>query len=399
MIRSTHSASEKLNFHHHCINIPKWLLLFILCLTSILSILTICSPRFLELNFYRSFKVPPHSDLLEGNLIKPKKEENDHEKKCDLFKGHWIPDLNGPLYTNTSCPTLPESKNCGKNGRRDVDYLNWRWKPNECELPRFDPKTFLKIVRAKKLAFIGDSVARNQMESLLCLLSQEETPIDVYKDSEDRFRTFYFTNYNFTLMIDNTWIQKLPGLDYIVISDAHWFFRESYLYESEKLIGCIYCSEPNVTNIGPAFAIGKAFNTALKFISRCQDCNDGLFTLIRTFSPPHFENGSWNGGGSCNRTSPFSEEKIDYGGSEWEFRSNQVQVVERIEKKEENRGDKKRYEVLDVTGAMMMRPDGHPGSHWNNQYMKGYNDCVHWCLPGPIDVWNEFLMALLQMKI
>ncbi|RZC85934.1 hypothetical protein C5167_026599 [Papaver somniferum] len=434
------SASEKLNFHH-TFKKPKSLL-WILSLTSIFSILIICSPSFLELNFHRSFKVHPHKDFPEGNLIKPKKEENDHEKKCDLFKGHWIPDLNGPLYTNTSCPTLPESKNCRKNGRSDVDYLNWRWKPNDCELPRFDPKTFLQIVRAKKLAFIGDSVARNQMESLLCLLLNdnhvtdmhicldfEETPIDVYKDFEDRFRTFYFPNYNFTLMviwtkflitgeervingsnsgvydlyldkIDNTWIQKLPGLDYIVISDAHWFFRESYLYESEKLVGCIYCGEPNIMNVSPAFAIGRAFNTALKFISRYQDCNDGLFTLIRTFSPAHFENGSWSGGGSCNRISPFTEVQIDYGGSEWELRSNEVQVVERIKKKEEGmKGNKKRYEVLDVTRAMMMRPDGHPGSHWNNQYMKGYNDCVHWCLPGPIDVWNEFVMALLQMKI
>ncbi|RZC59113.1 hypothetical protein C5167_006414 [Papaver somniferum] len=405
------------NFHHY-IKKPK-LLLWILGLTSILSILTIYSPNLLEVNVQNFFKVNPHKDLPEGNLIKPQKEEN-HEKKCDLFKGHWIPDLNGPLYTNTSCPTLPASKNCGKNGRSDVDYLKCRWKPNECELPRFDPNIFLPIVRGKKLAFVGDSVARNQMESLLCLLSQVGTPVDVYKDSEERFRTFYFPNYNFTLMllvkkeingsnsgvydiyldkIDNTWFQKLPGLDYIIMSDAHWFFRKCYLYENEKLIGCTYCDEQNVTNIGPALAIGRAFNTALKFISRCQDCNDGLFTLIRTFSPAHFENGSWNGGGNCNRTSPFSEEEIDYGGSEWELRSNQVQVVERMKKKEEKKGNKKRYEILDVTRAMMMRPDGHPGSHWDNQYMKGYNDCVHWCLPGPIDVWNEFVTALLQMNI
>lgn len=99
-------------------------------------------------------------------------DDDDDEKKCDLFKGRWIPDLNGSLYTNWTCSMLPDSKNCGKYGRRDVDYMNWRWKPDECELPRFNPKIFLSIVRGKKLAFIGDSVARNQMESLLCLLSQ-----------------------------------------------------------------------------------------------------------------------------------------------------------------------------------------------------------------------------------
>ena len=91
---------------------------------------------------------------------------------CDLFKGHWIPDLEGSQYTNSSCTTIPTSKNCFHHGRKDVDFLNWRWKPDQCDLPRFDPKTFLEFVQGKILAFIGDSVARNHMESLLCLLSK-----------------------------------------------------------------------------------------------------------------------------------------------------------------------------------------------------------------------------------
>lgn len=95
------------------------------------------------------------------------------EENCDLLKGHWVPDMKGSsLYTNWSCATIPSSKNCFKNGRKDSDFLKWRWKPDGCELPRFDPKAFLRLVRGKKLAFIGDSVARNHMESLLCLLSQ-----------------------------------------------------------------------------------------------------------------------------------------------------------------------------------------------------------------------------------
>lgn len=95
------------------------------------------------------------------------------KKTCDLFKGHWIRGLRGSsYYTNSSCPTIPDSKNCFKHGRMDNDFLNWKWKPEQCELPMFDPKIFLNIVRGKKMAFIGDSVARNHMDSLLCLLSQ-----------------------------------------------------------------------------------------------------------------------------------------------------------------------------------------------------------------------------------
>lgn len=91
---------------------------------------------------------------------------------CDLYRGNWIHDPLGPLYTNNSCPVLTQMQNCQGNGRPDKDYENWRWKPFQCDLPRFDPKKFLELMRGKTLAFIGDSVARNQMESMLCILWQ-----------------------------------------------------------------------------------------------------------------------------------------------------------------------------------------------------------------------------------
>lgn len=89
-----------------------------------------------------------------------------------MFNGNWVPDFKGSMYTNSSCATISTSKNCFRHGRKDRDFLNWRWKPEKCDLPRFDAKAYLDIVRGKTLAFIGDSVARNHIESLLCLLSQ-----------------------------------------------------------------------------------------------------------------------------------------------------------------------------------------------------------------------------------
>ncbi|MCL7027402.1 hypothetical protein MKW94_013129 [Papaver nudicaule] len=344
-------------------------------------------------------------------------KENDDVKYCDLFKGQWVPEPNGSLYTQWSCPTIPDTKNCGRYGRKDVDFINWRWKPDECELPRFNPKTFLSLVRGKKLAFIGDSLARNQMESLLCLLSQGETPKDIYKDSEDRVRTFNFPSHDFTLMVywtkflvaaedkgivngsrtnvfdlhldkvDVNWAEKLPNLDYAIISIAHWFLRENYF-------------NPNITDLGTQYTIGKAIGTALEYISECKECNRGLVTLFRTFSPVHFEYGSWNTGGKCNRTRPYTEKQVNLYNAEWEWETRlllqQCQVKEFEKIKKTTKG--KMFEVLDITRAMIMRPDGHPGHHWKDQYSDGksFTDCVHWCLPGPIDLWNDLLLAVLQ---
>lgn len=90
---------------------------------------------------------------------------------CDISEGKWVEEPRGSIYTNTTCPTLRDIKNCGKYGK-DQSYVYWRWQPEGCDIPRFEPETFLGMVRGKKMAFIGDSLARDHVESLLCLLSQ-----------------------------------------------------------------------------------------------------------------------------------------------------------------------------------------------------------------------------------
>ncbi|KAL2523373.1 Protein ALTERED XYLOGLUCAN 4-like [Forsythia ovata] len=344
-------------------------------------------------------------------------------RSCNLFKGQWIPDTRDSLYTNFSCTTIPYRRNCFFHGRKDRDFLHWRWKPEQCELPRFSPKTFLSIVQGKTMAFIGDSLARNQMESLLCLLSTEETPKEVYKDAVERFWTWEFPKHNFTLMalwsqflvtatetmfngsatggfglqldkVDQKWSEKLPFIDYAIFSDFQWFFRQNYLYEGSKLIGCVYCQTPNVTNLGISFAIKRAFQAAFKQINECKNCKN-IFTILRTFSPSHFEKGAWNTGGGCNRTRPVKIEDVIGRDSNLEFRKIQVEEIEMAREKGEYRGN--RFEILDITEIMGMRPDGHPGLYGgNDDWKKGYSDCIHWCLPGPIDVWNELLLEMIK---
>ncbi|KAG9445811.1 hypothetical protein H6P81_011939 [Aristolochia fimbriata] len=367
---------------------------------------------------------PPPIPNIPPPPPKEEEEKEEEEVECEVWKGAWVWDRRGPSYTNSSCLTIPDSKNCGKHGREDTEFLHWRWKPEGCDLPRFDASAFLEVVRGKKMAFVGDSVARNQMESLLCLLSQAESPTDIYKDEEDRFRTWYFPSHDFTLLvlwtkflvvgvervvngsntgvfdvhldqIDTQWTQDLHLYDYVVVSDGHWFFRKLYLHQKNTLVGCVFCSEPNVTEVGLSFAFTHVFRAALKYILECDECGR-LVTLVRTFSPAHFEAGTWNDGGRCNRTRPYRGREVRSGGTEWDI--SRAQVAEVVRAREEGRGKGRKFGVLDVTKAMMMRPDGHPNSHWNNQGMEGYNDCVHWCLPGPIDAWNDLLLAMVKKE-
>lgn len=252
---------------------------------------------------------------------------------------------------------------------------------------------------------------------------QEETPKDVHKDSEDRNRVWYFPNHNFTLStiwtkflvdgeermingsgagifdlyldkLDINWFHDLPTVDIAIISAGHWFFRPIILHESSKIYGCIYCDEPNVSNLDVSVVIKSVFEAVFRQINKCNQCKQGLVTLLRTFSPSHFENGMWNTGGGCRRNEPFSEKDINVESHDMLMRKSQVEAIQQA--KEEGKKSGKNFGVLDITRAMLMRPDGHPHAYWGNKWMKGYNDCVHWCLPGPIDVWGDFLMAVLR---
>ncbi|KAK8702772.1 hypothetical protein V6N13_021111 [Hibiscus sabdariffa] len=185
--------------------------------------------------------------------------------------------------------------------------------------------------------------------------------------------------------VDEKWSKDLPAILY------HHLGRT--LVFPNNL--CVYCDTPNVTDFGVGVALGMAFRSALNHINRCENCRVRV-TLVRTISPAHFEDGTWDSGGRCNRTRPLSEIEINLTSDEWGVRSLQMEEIEKANVHGRKKG--KKFATLDVTRAMLMRPDGHPGEFWGNKWMKGYNDCVHWCMLGPIDVWNDFLTAVLRTE-
>jgi hypothetical protein len=101
--------------------------------------------------------------------------------ECDLGQGEWIPDSRPPLYNSSTCRYIQALQNCAKNGRPDVGYLSWKWKPDHCEVPRVDAGAFLTAMRSRSMVFAGDSIARNQYQSLLCVLSQ--VPSSVFSNA------------------------------------------------------------------------------------------------------------------------------------------------------------------------------------------------------------------------
>uniref|UniRef100_A0A803QKE6 Trichome birefringence-like N-terminal domain-containing protein n=1 Tax=Cannabis sativa TaxID=3483 RepID=A0A803QKE6_CANSA len=348
--------------------------------------------------------------------------------KCSIFRGNWVynPDKR-PFYTNFTCPEIYDQQNCMKFGRPDSEFLKWSWKPagSTCDdLPSFDAAQFLELVKGKSIAFVGDSVARNQMQSLLCLLATVEYPTNVsYKSTDTKFRRWLYPNYNFTLasfwspylvkaheadpngtvhkklmdlyldQVDNAWTAHMESFDYVIISAARWFFGPEIYHENGVVVGCNYCLKNDIKNLTMAYGYKRAFRTAFKALLGLEKFKGEV--ILRTLSPAHFENGEWNKGGDCKRTEPVLRSEMKLSWFEKELYLGQIEELRVVESEGKKKGV--RFRVMDVTEAMVARPDGHPNhfGHWPHENVT-IADCVHWCLPGPIDTWNEFLFQMLK---
>ncbi|XP_076957563.1 protein YLS7-like [Bidens hawaiensis] len=349
---------------------------------------------------------------------------------CDLYNGKWVHDTAGPLYSNNSCPVLSQRQNCQGNGRPDKDYENYRWKPTKCELPRFDPKFFLELMRGKTLGFIGDSVARNQMESLLCILWQAEVPIN---RGNKRMQRYLFRSTSTTIIRiwsswlvqttsekfdfapkgvdklhldapDGSFMDMIPSFDVLVLSSGHWFAKQSvYILNNEIVGGQLWWpdnSRKKKIDSSEAYEISVA--TIMSSLVTNPDYK-GL-TVVRSYSPDHYEGGAWNTGGSCTgKVKPVADGELVENGFTNTMYGKQVSGFKRGIKKKTN---KSRVAFMDITKPFSYRHDGHPGPYRNpdpNKITKRSadgrpppQDCLHWCMPGPVDTWNEFLLEIIR---
>ncbi|WVY93541.1 hypothetical protein V8G54_032629 [Vigna mungo] len=387
-------------------NIPKGA--FLLPLTLFLIVLL--------LPLLRNFMQPSSNTYATTNL------ETNKTKNCNIFSGDWVPYPHQPYYSNQTCPFILDQLNCIKNGRPDRDFLKLRWKPHECELPPFDATQFLELVRGKSIAFVGDSMGRNQLESLLCLINTVAHPEDItakHTSYDDIFfRWWFVSDYNFTVTTlwspflvkfndsdpsgrayysatklyldeaDEAWSSKIKNFDYVVFSTGQWFFRPLTFYEKGQVVGCQKCQNSTELNF---YGYKKAFQTAFRTLRNVEGFKGVAFLV--SHSPEHFENGAWNEGGSCNRTKPFSlEERGVYESGDIVKALHEIQVEEFNAAREKGL----RFGLIDVTDAMVTRADGHPSKFKPGN--KKVNDCVHWCLPGAVDTWNEFLLYLMKLE-
>lgn len=343
------------------------------------------------------------------------KIEQKRVKGCDLTKGYWVFDESYPLYSKGSCPFVDEGFDCEGNGRLDRNYSKLRWQPKGCDLPRFNATKMLELIRGKRLVFVGDSINRNQWESMLCmLLGAIEDPKRVY-ETHGRKITKEKGNYSFrfldykctveyyashflvheskarigqkrrpTLRIDaiDHGSSRWRAADILVFNTAHWWSH----YKTKA--GIYYYQEGSLVH--PQLNVSTAFRKALLTWASWVDKHiDHRKTRVffRSSAPSHFRGGDWNSGGHCTEATLPLNETLSTTYPEKNI------IVEEIIKQM-----KTPVTLLNITSLSEYRIDGHPSIYGRKTRSSKIQDCSHWCLPGVPDTWNELLYFHLQSR-
>ncbi|KAL6658013.1 hypothetical protein ACP70R_005793 [Stipagrostis hirtigluma subsp. patula] len=347
---------------------------------------------------------------------------------CDYSSGEWVPDAGAgaALRYDETCKEIFKGWNCIANGKGNARaLLQWRWKPSGsgCELPRLNPRRFLERHRDTSIGFVGDSLNRNMFVSLVCMLRGVSGDVRKWRPV-GADRGFTFLRYNLTVAYhrtnllarygwsanpnggpleslgykqgyrvdvdvpDQTWAEACSFHDVLIFNTGHWWWAPSKFDPIQSPMLFFEKGRPVIPPLLPPAGLDLALQHMITFVNKATGPN--VVKFFRTQSPRHFEGGDWNEGGSCQRNQPLTSSEVeelfslDNNGTNVEVRLVNQHLMKALEQSS--------FRVLDITRMSEFRADAHPSTTGG----KKHDDCMHWCLPGPTDTWNDLLAANLD---
>ncbi|EOA27204.1 hypothetical protein CARUB_v10023315mg [Capsella rubella] len=352
----------------------------------------------------------------------------DSGRECNLFEGKWVFDNESyPLYKEEDCKFMSDQLACEKFGRKDLSYKFWRWQPHTCNLPRFNGTKLLEGLRNKRMVYVGDSLNRGQWVSMVCMVSSVITnPKAMYMHNNgSNLITFKSLEYNAT--IDFYWApllvesnsddptnhrlpERIVRIQSIERHARHWTESDiivfnSYLWWRRPHIKSLWGSFEKLDGIYKEVGMVRVYEMALQTLSQWLEVHvnpNRTKLFFMSMSPTHERAEEW--GGKLNENCYGETRQIDKEGYSGKGSDpKMMRVLENVLEGLKSRG--LNMQMINITQLSEYRKEGHPSIYrkqWDvpskdneNVNPNSNSDCIHWCLPGVPDVWNELLYAYI----
>ncbi|KAK6943432.1 PC-Esterase [Dillenia turbinata] len=381
-------------------------------------------PPPVELDRFTACKSTRKYSGRRANWVDHHSVELDHKKgdleECDVFSGKWIFDNTSyPLYNESRCPYMSDQLACHKHGRADLGYQYWRWQPHNCNLKRSNVTEMWEKLRGKRLMFVGDSLNRGQWISMLCLLQSvirkdkrsitPNAPLTIFRAEEYNATVEFLwapllVESNSDDPVNHRLDERIMRPDSVERHASVWKHADilvfnSYLWWRQGPIKLLWSSEQNgvCEELDGLGAMELAMEAWANWVaSNVDPLRKRVFFV--TMSPTHLWSREWEPGseGNCyGEKTPIKDEGYWGSGSDLPTMHIVENVLSRLSSK---------VSVINITQLSEYRKDGHPSIYrkfWETLSPKqlsnpvSYSDCIHWCLPGVPDVWNELLFHFL----
>lgn len=260
---------------------------------------------------------------------------------------------------------------------RVVDMLKWAWKPKSCILHSFNADEFVNkylLSNGSSILFVGDSITQEHFVSLSCMLWDYIVDVEnslVYQASQASFMEVYqITTGARLLYIRDDYLVDTPEQEQArktVPNFKSW--REVVLSLQPSII---------IMNTG---AHGTFNNSDMSIVA-----SDTLKFLHENFRGMLVYRETIDGHSKCDR---FLGPSNTASGSE--FNWNQFKHYNHVWRgkiNELSKSSKGRRWLAMSAVPLNGRPDAHSMPP---------KDCLHTCLPGPIDVLNDFLYNIMDL--
>lgn len=237
------------------------------------------------------------------------------------------------------------------------------WQPNECDLHIWDGNAFCQALNGRRILFVGDSLTFQLTRTLLQMLEGQECQPNIFYGRATHLSFDEGKKYNLA-----GWLESIPA-DIVILNTGAWLRDDGDMWTVLDALGSITKNHLNRTPKPP---------NPIKFI-------------WTTFSEGHV--GCWR------YPEPIKE---DFTFPTYNVHKYNWELIPKYNELALNYSKLMNFTTIDLAPMLRLRPDAKVGTrddHWGfHEVAGGGVDCLHFCLPGPLNVFPPILLNMLASE-